>query len=147
MLHIPHSSHGSRQFSGCLHAPEDRVCFCWTRHTQTHTHTRTLNKHLGGTTSLSTHTHIHTHTHTHTNPSKHHPLRLFIPLCLHTEGDSVARLPWKPGPVYQPALPLADCGSRVFVCVWWVTVHLRRCVWDCKAYTGLCFEFLKERLK
>ena len=78
--------------------------------------TSTLHKHVG-----CAHTHTltltHSRTHTNTNPSKHPLLRLSIPLRRHTEGDSVARLPWKPGRVYQPALPLADCGSHVFVCV------------------------------
>lgn len=77
------------------------------------------NQHTAQTRRLRPHTHTLTHsrTHTNTNPSKHPLLRLSIPLCRHTEGDSVARLPWKPCRVYQPALPLADCGSHVFVCV------------------------------
>lgn len=94
----------------CLCTPEDGACFCWTR---------TQNQHTAQTRRLRPHTHTLTHsrTHTNTNPSKHPLLRLSIPLCRHTEGDSVARLPWKPCRVYQPALPLADCGSHVFVCV------------------------------
>lgn len=109
-------------------------------------HTWTLKVVLLNTSLHCTHTYAApTHTHTNTNPSKHPLPRPSIPLCLHTQGDSVARLPWKPGWVYQPALPLAGCGSRVLVCVW--CVHLRGCVWDCKAYTGLFFELFTARLK